>query len=455
MDWADSFRKLGVRTNADTPADTKNAVKLGAEGIGLCRTEHMFFDPERIHNLRRMIVSDTVEAREEALSKLLPYQKGDFKAMYKALEGRPMTVRYLDPPLHEFTPKTEEEMADLAKDMGITVDEVKKKCDELHEFNPMMGHRGCRLAVTYPELAKMQTRAVMEAAIEVQEEEGYEIEAVQNKGYCLKDVPDVLGESEIKSRLHTRWAGQTLYYYDEIDSTNTQIKRLAEEDAPHGPLAVADYQSIGEGRRGRAWDSPHGSAIYMSILFRPEIRPDRASMLTLVIGLSVTQAIRSNLGLQAQIKWPNDVVLNGKKLVGILTEMSAQMNYIEYLVTGIGINANLREFPEELEDKATSLQKEIGHKVNRSALIAECMEKIEENYEIFVKTQDLSGLMAAYQEALVNQDQQVRVLEPGHEYTGVARGINAMGELLVEKEDGTITEVYAGEVSVRGLYGYV
>ena len=175
MDWADSFRKLGVRTNADTPADTKNAVKLGAEGIGLCRTEHMFFDPERIHNLRRMIVSDTVEAREEALSKLLPYQKGDFKAMYKALEGRPMTVRYLDPPLHEFTPKTEEEMADLAKDMGITVDEVKKKCDELHEFNPMMGHRGCRLAVTYPELAKMQTRAVMEAAIEVQEEEGYEI----------------------------------------------------------------------------------------------------------------------------------------------------------------------------------------------------------------------------------------------------------------------------------------
>ena len=243
--------------------------------------------------------------------------------------------------------------------------------------------------------------------------------------------------------------------YDEIDSTNTQIKRLAEEDAPHGTLAVADYQSKGKGRRGHAWDSPHGSAIYMSILFRPDIRPDRASMLTLVIGLSVAQAIRSNLGVQAQIKWPNDIVLNGKKLVGILTEMSAQMNYIEYLVTGIGINASLREFPEELADKATSLQKEIGHKVNRSALIAECMKKIEENYETFVKTQDLSGMMEAYQEVLVNQDQQVRVLEPGHEYTGIAIGINAMGELLVEREDGTITEVYAGEVSVRGLYGYV
>ena len=178
-------------------------------------------------------------------------------------------------------------------------------------------------------------------------------------------------------------------------------------------------------------------------------------MLTLVIGLSVTQAIRSNLGLQAQIKWPNDVVLNGKKLVGILTEMSAQMNYIEYLVTGIGINANLREFPEDLADKATSLQKETGHKVNRSALIAECMKKIEENYETFVKTQDLSGMMEAYQKVLVNQDQQVRVLEPGHEYTGMTDGINDLGELVVKKADGETVCVYAGEVSVRGLYGYV
>ena len=165
MDWADSFRKLGVRTNADTPADTENAVKLGAEGIGLCRTEHMFFEPERIHSLRKMILSDTVEAREAALNELIPFQKGDFKGMYKALEGRPMTVRYLDPPLHEFTPKTTEEMTDLAKDMGLTVEVVKAKCDELHEFNPMMGHRGCRLAVTYPEIAKMQTRAVMELSL--------------------------------------------------------------------------------------------------------------------------------------------------------------------------------------------------------------------------------------------------------------------------------------------------
>ena len=175
MEWADQFRTLRVRTNADTPADTLNAVKLGAEGIGLCRTEHMFFDAERIPKIRKMILSETVAQREEALNELIPFQKGDFKAMYKALEGRPMTIRYLDPPLHEFVPTDPDDIKALADDMGMTVEDVKAKCAELHEFNPMMGHRGCRLAVTYPEIAKMQTRAVMEAAIEVKEECGYDI----------------------------------------------------------------------------------------------------------------------------------------------------------------------------------------------------------------------------------------------------------------------------------------
>ena len=175
MEWADKYRKLGVRTNADTPKDTKKAIELGAEGIGLCRTEHMFFDEERIFNIRKMILSNTKEEREEALNKLIPYQKGDFKAMYKELKGLPMTVRYLDPPLHEFLPKEEKDIKALAKDMGVTVEQLQAKCDELHEFNPMMGHRGCRLAVTYPEIAKMQTKALMEAAIEVEKEEGYTI----------------------------------------------------------------------------------------------------------------------------------------------------------------------------------------------------------------------------------------------------------------------------------------
>jgi len=175
MGWADEFRTLKVRTNADNPRDTKQAVELGAEGIGLCRTEHMFFDEARIPKIRKMILSETVEAREAALNELIPFQKGDFKAMYKELKGLPMTVRYLDPPLHEFLPTLEADIIALANDMGVTVEHLKEKCAELHEFNPMMGHRGCRLAVTYPEIAKMQTRALMEAAIEVKEEEGYDI----------------------------------------------------------------------------------------------------------------------------------------------------------------------------------------------------------------------------------------------------------------------------------------
>ena len=175
MAWADKYRILGVRTNADNPTDAKKAVELGAEGIGLCRTEHMFFDEARIHSMRKMILSDTVEEREKALAELIPYQKSDFKAMYKVLKGLPMTVRYLDPPLHEFLPTEEKEIIDLAKDMGVTAEQLKQKCVDLHEFNPMMGHRGCRLDVTYPEIARMQTRALMEAAIEVKEEDGFDI----------------------------------------------------------------------------------------------------------------------------------------------------------------------------------------------------------------------------------------------------------------------------------------
>ena len=175
MAWADKYRALKVRTNADNSRDTRNAVHLGAEGIGLCRTEHMFFEEDRIPKIRKMILAETVEAREAALNELIPFQKGDFKAMYKELKELPMTVRYLDPPLHEFLPTEEEDIIALAKDMGVTVEHLKNKCAELHEFNPMMGHRGCRLAVTYPEIARMQTRALMEAAIEVKEEEGYNI----------------------------------------------------------------------------------------------------------------------------------------------------------------------------------------------------------------------------------------------------------------------------------------
>ena len=175
MSWADKYRTMKVRTNADTPADAKKAVELGAEGIGLCRTEHMFFGEGRIDAFREMICSTTAEEREAALAKVLPYQQEDFEGLFEALEGNPVTIRFLDPPLHEFVPTEEEDIKKLADAQGKTVEEIKTIISSLHEFNPMMGHRGCRLAVTYPEIAKMQTRAVMEAAIEVAQEKGYDI----------------------------------------------------------------------------------------------------------------------------------------------------------------------------------------------------------------------------------------------------------------------------------------
>ena len=173
MAWADEIRKLKVRTNADTPRDAKQAVEFGAEGVGLCRTEHMFFAEDRIMAVRQMITSKDVEQRKIALAKILPMQKSDFKGIYEALCGMPVTIRLLDPPLHEFLPSEDEDIEALAKEMGITFEELKATVAELHEFNPMMGHRGCRLAVTYPEIAEMQTRAIIEAAIEVNKEKGY------------------------------------------------------------------------------------------------------------------------------------------------------------------------------------------------------------------------------------------------------------------------------------------
>ena len=181
MAWADQYRALQVRTNADTPKDARQARSFGAEGIGLCRTEHMFFEPDRIMAMREMIVSDTVEKREKALAKLLPMQQGDFEALYEALEGTPVTIRFLDPPLHEFVPTEEADIKALADDMGMTVKEVKDVITSLHEFNPMMGHRGCRLAVTYPEIAVMQTKAVIQAAI-----------AVQSRHADWKVVPEIM-----------------------------------------------------------------------------------------------------------------------------------------------------------------------------------------------------------------------------------------------------------------------
>lgn len=269
---------------------------------------------------------------------------------------------------------------------------------------------------------------------------------------------DVFSQSEIASRLVTKWAGRKLYYLEETGSTNIDARQLAEEGAPHGTTVVADRQKSGRGRRGRTWQSPAGSAVYMTILLRPDFLPDKASMLTLVMALSVTDAIVEMTGLDVGIKWPNDIVVNKKKVCGILTEMNAEPDSIHYVVIGAGINVNNESpqaFPEEIRQSATSLKIESGMRISRAALTERVLFRFEKNYEIFEKTQDLSALMQEYEKHLLNLNTEVRVLEPKGDYTGIARGINETGELLVEKITGDMVRVYAGEVSVRGLYGYI
>ena len=287
-------------------------------------------------------------------------------------------------------------------------------------------------------------------------EEGYEIEAVRNRGYALKGAGDVLSEAELLSCLKTEWAGGRTVYFDATDSTNVQAKRLAEAHAPHGTLVVSDRQDGGKGRRGRSWASPSGVGIWMSLILKPSFSPVRASMLTLAAALAVSEGIRRATGLETEIKWPNDLVAGGRKLCGILTEMSAEPDYINHVVVGIGINANTRSFPEELDGRATSLLLELGSPVERAAVIAGVLEAFEGFYEEFLKTEDLSLLKDRYERSLVNMGRRVCVLDPKGEWTGTARGIDICGRLLVEPDGAQeLRAVESGEVSVRGVYGYV
>ena len=320
------------------------------------------------------------------------------------------------------------------------------------------------------------SRTAVWKAVEQLKRDGYVIEAVKNRGYLLReDTSRVFGYTEIKSRLQSKWTGKDLYYFDSIDSTNLQAKRLAEEGAPHGTVVVADRQTAGRGRRGRTWQSPEGKNLYFTILLRPEISPEKASMLTLVMALAVADGMRKMIGDDSLsgigIKWPNDIVMDGKKVCGILTEMSlsVEMGGISYLVIGTGINILHQDFPKELQETATSLEDalqdlqaddgsgRLNHScaMNRSMLLSAILEAFETYYGLFVEAGDLSSLQEKYDELLVNRDRQVKVLDPKGEYEGTARGITKEGELIVELPDGTIQRVYAGEVSVRGIYGYV
>ena len=299
------------------------------------------------------------------------------------------------------------------------------------------------------------SRTAVWKAVEQLKKEGYMIEAVRNKGYRLVDSPDVMSKAEIESMVRTKWAGRSVIYYDETDSTNIQAKLAGENGSEHGTLVVADRQVAGKGRRGRSWESPKGVCVYMTLLLRPSIAPVKAPMLTLVMALSVAEAVRELTGLKAGIKWPNDIVLNKKKICGILTEMSTEIDYINYVVTGVGINTNQETFSEEIRKWATSLLIEGGRHISRSELVAAVMERYEENYERFMETKDLSGLQEKYNGMLVNCGREVRVLEPKGEYSAFASGINEVGELVVTTPEGEEKHIFAGEVSVRGIYGYV
>lgn len=285
-------------------------------------------------------------------------------------------------------------------------------------------------------------------------EVGYEIEAAQNKGYHLIAAPDVMTEAELESLKNTQWAGCEIYCFDSIDSTNTKAKELAEAGHPSGTLVVADQQTLGRGRRGRSWESPAGTGIFMTLMLKPDINPNNASMLTLVAAMATARAITEVTGEAAQIKWPNDIVMNGKKVVGILTEMSAQFDYINHIVVGIGINVHNEEFPEEIAKTASSLLLECDHRIHRASLIEAFLEEFERLYAVYLETEDMSGLQKEYDSLLVNRGRQVRVLDPKEPFEGKAMGITKKGELIVDTWESRKL-VSSGEVSVRGIYGYV
>lgn len=243
----------------------------------------------------------------------------------------------------------------------------------------------------------------------------------------------------------------TVYHAAEMDSTNEWAKRMSGEDTPDLTVFFADEQTAGKGRLGRVWKSPAGTSVSMSVLLRPSVRAEHLSMLTLVMGMAAADGLREVSGLEVGIKWPNDVVIHGKKLCGILTETASDGSWV---VIGIGINVNMTEFPEDLKDKASSLRLETGREESLSRTAAVVLGKFRHYYQIFCRTEDMSGLKKDYERMLVNINRGVRVLDPAGAFDGTALGIDEAGDLLVRKKDGTLTHVYSGEVSVRGIYGY-
>jgi BirA family biotin operon repressor/biotin-[acetyl-CoA-carboxylase] ligase len=323
------------------------------------------------------------------------------------------------------------------------------------------------------------SRTAVWKAIKALEKEGYHIEAVRNRGYRLveedgdpgdTDTSDIFSKSEISSRLDEAAGVKEVFFLPCIDSTNSEAARRA-DTSDGGVLVVSEEQTAGRGRRGRSWNSPAGSNVYFSLMIKPELATDVAPMLTLIMALAVCRGMEKVLTGEAigtsgrkgtsrsedlpMIKWPNDIVLGGKKCCGMLTEMSCEEDRIKYVVIGVGINVREQDFPDEIKETAVSLEGACGKKIKRSILVAEIMNEFGPLYESFLEERDLNFVRKAYFDRLINSGRKVRVLDPKGEYEGTCRGISERGELLVEVEDGNIVKVNSGEVSVRGVYGYV
>ena len=295
------------------------------------------------------------------------------------------------------------------------------------------------------------TRAAVWKGIKKLREEGYEIEAVTNRGYRLTNPETMYNKRELEQGLKTKTMGQTIYFYEETDTTNNRARELALEGVPGGSLVVAEKQTAGRGRRGKVWESPLGTGIWMSLVLRPQIMPAEASVLTLLCGLATAEAIEAETGLSAGIKWPNDILINGKKAVGILTEMDCEMSEVHFVIPGIGINVNTASFPPEIAEIATSLYLECGKTVSRRRLVHRVLERLEEHYETFLRTGSFAAMLEDYRKHCITLGKEVHVLgrEP---FFAEALDITPEGELLVRRADNGKEEVvFSGEVSIRGV----
>jgi BirA family biotin operon repressor/biotin-[acetyl-CoA-carboxylase] ligase len=302
------------------------------------------------------------------------------------------------------------------------------------------------------------SRTAVWKAIDGLKKDGYNIVAVRNRGYRLiTDFQDIFSERELVRSLRDNKLVKKVCFFESIGSTNTEAKKMAEDGEESGVIVAADMQTSGRGRRGRTWISPDGRNVYFTLMLKPEFAPDRASMLTIIMALSVARSISYISGgrKNVSIKWPNDILIDGKKVCGILTEMSVENYYIQYVVIGVGINVKQQEFSPEVSQNATSIDAELGGVTDRSGLVGNIMRHFDKIYSLFLKTGDLSEIREEYENFLINKGREVCILDPAGEYRGRALAITDTGELVVEKSGGEIVNVYAGEVSVRGIYGYV